>query len=116
KARSDEIKTEYQARSYVTFYGADLIFSLASKKSLFQPYIKVGGSYQDKKSSYKQAGNSVIHFPDVKGWAPTGGVGLKFILGKHVAIKAGVDAWSSPLSQDKVTYDYAGRLGLSFLF
>lgn len=117
KARSDEIKSEYQARSYVTFYGADLIFTLASKQSLFQPYIKVGAAYQHKKASYKQTNvATVTHFPDIKGWAPSGGVGLKFILGKHVALKAGVDAWSSPLSQDKVTYDYAGRVGLSLLF
>lgn len=116
RARSDETKTDYKARSYVTFYGADLIFTLASKKSLFQPYIKVGAAYQDKNGTYKQLNQDVVALPEVKGWAPSGGFGFKFIIGQHVAIKAGIDAWSSPLSQDDVTYDYAGRLGLSFIF
>ncbi len=116
KARQDEVKTDYEARSFVTFYGADLIFTLASRQSLFQPYIKVGAAYQDKKTSYKQLNQAVIELTPVQGWAPSGGVGFKFIIGKNVAIKAGIDAWSSPISQDDVTYDYAARLGLSFIF
>lgn len=116
KARSDEIKTDYVARSYVTFYGADLIFTLASKQSLFQPYIKVGAAYQNKETSYKQLNQLVTYLDPVKGWAPSGGVGFKFIIGQHIALKAGIDAWSSPLSQNNVTYDYAGRLGLSVIF
>lgn len=115
KARQDEIKTLYEARSYVTFYGADLIFTLATRKSLFQPYIKVGAAYQDKNGTYKQGGN-VTKLPDVQGWAPSAGIGFKIIMGEHVAIKAGIDAWSSPLSEDETSYDYAGRVGLSFIF
>ncbi|MES2769072.1 MAG: hypothetical protein V4596_07995, partial [Bdellovibrionota bacterium] len=116
KARTDDVKTDYVARSYVTFYGADLIFTLASKQSLFQPYIKVGAAYQDKNGTYKQTNQLVTALPEIKGWAPTGGIGFKIILGKHIAIKTGIDAWSSPLSQENVTYDYAARLGLSFIF
>lgn len=116
KARQDEVKTQYESRSFVTFYGADLIFTLAGKQSLFQPYIKVGASYQDKNGTYRQANQLVVPLTEVKGWAPTGGVGFKIILGQHVAIKTGIDAWSSPLSQDNVTYDYAARMGLSFIF
>src|SRR3989344_3456671 len=115
KSRQDEIKTDFMARYYSTFYGADLIFTLATRKSLFQPYIKVGAAYQDKNGSYKQ-GAVVIEMPNVKGWGPSAGVGLKFILGEHIAIKAGIDAWSSPISQANVSYDYAARLGLSFIF
>lgn len=116
KARADEVQTEYQARIYTTFYNADLIFTLAGKQSVFQPYIKVGAVYQEKKGTYKQATLAVTTITPVRGWAPSGGIGLKFILGQHVAIKAGIDAWSSPVSQDNVTYDYAGRVGLSFIF
>lgn len=124
KARQDEVKrfeqngteTGYNARSYVEFYGADLIFTLATKQSLFQPYIKVGAAYQDKSSTYKQLNQNVITLPGVSGWAPSAGIGFKFILGQHVAIKTGIDAWSSPISEDDVTYDYAARLGLSFIF
>lgn len=116
KARQDDIKTDYEARSYVTFYGADLIFTLASRQSLFQPYIKVGMAYQDKETSYKQTNTNVVILPEVKGWAPSAGLGFKFIIGQHLAIKAGIDAWSSPLSESDTTYDYAGRLGLSLIF
>lgn len=117
KSRQDEVRKEYQTRQYVTFYGADLIFTLASRKSLFQPYIKVGMAYQDKSGTYKQEGNPTAQkLPEVKGWAPSAGVGFKFIIGQHIAIKTGVDAWSSPLNADDNSYDYAGRLGLSFIF
>ncbi len=115
KSRQDEIRTEYESRSFITFYGVDLIFSLASRKSLFQPYIKVGVAHQNKTGSYKQSG-TVNTLPEIEGWAPSAGVGFKIIIGQHVAIKTGIDVWSSPLSQDKVSYDYAGRMGLSFLF
>jgi hypothetical protein len=115
KSRQDEKRTQYESRSFITFYGADLIFSLASRKSLFQPYIKVGIAHQNKTGSYKQSGIAYNLTP-VEGWAPSAGIGFKIIIGQHIAIKTGIDVWSSPLSQDKVSYDYAGRLGLSFLF
>ena len=116
KARQDEVKTQYSARSFVTFYGADLIFTMANKQSLFQPYIKVGAAYQNKNGTYKQLNQLVTPLPEVDGWAPSGGIGFKIILGPHVAIKTGIDVWSSPLNSDDTTYDYAARVGLSFIF
>jgi hypothetical protein len=116
KSRQDESTKDYEARYYTTFYGADLIFTLATKQSLFQPYIKVGGAYMDKTGSYKLIASNVTIIPEVKGWAPSAGLGFKIIVGEHIAIKVGIDAWSSPVSQDVVTYDYAGRVGLSFIF
>jgi hypothetical protein len=117
ESRADEINTNYKSRVYSTFYGADLIFTMATKQSLFQPYIKVGGAYIDKNGTYKLPTTNVSKLPSTSGWAPSAGIGLKFILGEHVALKAGVDAWSSPVNQNgATTYDYAGRLGLSFIF
>lgn len=116
KSRTDTTDPRYEQRLYATFYGADLVFTLATKQSLFQPYIKVGAAYIDKNGTYKLANANVSKLPEVSGWAPSGGVGLKIILGQHVAIKAGVDAWSSPINEDNTNYDYAGKLGISFIF
>jgi outer membrane protein W len=116
RARTDEIRTDYRSRGFVEFYGLDLIITFADRKADFQPYIKVGANYQNKEAQYKQLNQDVVPLPKVDGWAPSAGAGLKFLIGKNLALKAGVDVWSSPLDEDDVTYDYAGRLGISIVF
>lgn len=94
-------------------YGLDLVFSLASKQSSFQPYIK-GGVARVKKTLYskrdnfphvKDAGGSVQNLPSL-------GVGFKFKLTKNLAIKAGIDAWGEK-DQNISDWDNAARVGIS---
>lgn len=116
RARQDDHFVTYTSTVFQEIYEADLIFTLAGRQSSFQPYIKAGAAYQSKKSQYKQPSTSPVSLPDVKGVGPSGGIGFKILMSQSLALKAGVDIWSSPLNQDPVTYDYAYRAGLSFLF
>lgn len=116
RARTDEVRIDYRSRGFIEIYGIDLIITFADRKAPFQPYIKVGANYQIKEVQYKQVNQDVVTLPKVEGWAPSGGIGLKLMIGKSFAIKAGVDVWSSPLDEEDVTYDYAGRVGISLIF
>ena len=116
RAQTDEVRIDYTSRGFIEFYGGDLIITFADRKADFQPYVKVGVSYQVKEVQYKQVNQDVVVLPRVEGWAPSGGFGLKILLGKNFAIKTGLDVWSSPLSESDITYDYAGRVGISMLF
>jgi outer membrane protein W len=116
RARQDENYTTYSSTVFQEIFETDFIFTLATRKSTFQPYIKVGAAYQVKKSEYKQPNTSPTPLPTVRGWGPSGGIGFKFMMNENLALKAGIDIWSSPLNQDPVTYDYAFRGGLSVLF
>lgn len=103
----------------------DLILSLAGKEDPFQPYIKVGAGYVDKKifKENELEGRRLIQ--KQSGIAPSAGVGLKIGLTKHLSLKLGIDAWTTPLGDDsknsegedrKIQIDYAGRAGLGWLF
>lgn len=93
----------------------DLVITLAGKEDAFQPYIKLGGGYLNK-----QIYNQIDNYPmksagNVHGLVPSAGVGLKWFFTKDFNIRLGLDAWTSPPSQQPVVVDYAGRAGLSFL-
>lgn len=103
----------------------DLVLSLAGREDPFQPYIKVGAGYVDKKifKENEIEGRQLIQ--KQSGIVPSAGVGLKIGLTKSLSLKLGIDAWTSPLDDDsknsegedrKLQIDYAGRAGLAWLF
>ncbi len=97
-------------------FGLDLVLTLATKASTLQPYIKVGGAFLRKEvvQEIEGFGRNTIDSPS--GASASGGLGFKINLSPGFAIKAGVDVWSSPLSHKPVTWDYAGRAGISWMF
>lgn len=110
-------KTEFR------LIGLDLVFTMAGRESTFQPFVKIGGAHITKKM-VREAGSGgsqgASEIDSVDGVVPSAGVGFKVLLSKSFAIKAGVDAWTSPMSDkddDKdLTIDYAGRVGVSWMF
>lgn len=94
-------------------YGADLVFSLASRKSIFQPYIKAGTA-NVKKNFYSKVGSLPrTKASDLKAqWLPSVGIGFKFKLTKNLALKAGIDAWGEE-DQNIEDWDNAARIGVS---
>lgn len=116
RAITNEQKTDYESRGFIEMYGADLIFTMGGKQSLFQPYIKFGAAYQIKESSYKLVNQDAVELEPIKGVSPSAGVGFKLIFAKNFALKFGIDVWSSPLNEEESTYDYAGRAGISWIF
>ncbi len=94
----------------------DLVLSFAGRQDPFRPYIKLGGGYLSKERFRQVEGFSKDKISTQQGAVPSGGLGFAISLTKQFSIKIGVDAWTSPLNQDPVIVDYAGRAGVSWLF
>ncbi|CAN5481700.1 hypothetical protein BH10BDE1_BH10BDE1_24680 [soil metagenome] len=107
---------------YYKMVGLDLVLTLGEREATFRPYVKVGGVYiMDKRivTQYWSGGNV---FPentrqDPAALVPSAGVGFKISLTKSWSLKVGAEAWSSrSISEQPVTVDYSGRVGLSCMF
>lgn len=94
----------------------DLVISFAGRQDPIRPYIKFGGGYLTKKRYRKINNDPREKISEQDGIVPSGGLGLSVNITKEFSIKVGVDAWTSPLSEDPVVIDYAGRAGMSWIF
>lgn len=94
----------------------DLVLSFAERTDPFRPYIKFGGGYLTKKRYRKINDDAREQIATQDGVVPSGGLGLSLALSKEFSIKLGVDAWTSPLDEDPLVIDYAGRAGITWLF
>ena len=110
------VSTYTNIQSESRLVGADFVLSFADKSAPFRPYIKLGAVHIHKKIIQQDGGFEAFEHPYTDGVAPSVGIGLKIALTETLSIKVGGESWTTPLSQDKVTYDYAGRAGLSWLF
>jgi outer membrane protein W len=105
---------DYVETSRVKLLGADFVLSFAGRQAVFRPYIKVGGADQTKTWIYEEG--LVNTRVDSQGMSLTGGFGFRYLLSEHFAIKAGVDAWTNPLSDPNRIIDYAANAGISWVF
>jgi len=105
----------YEVDTNFELVGLDLIISFAGKQAPFRPYIKFGGAYQKKRSTYRQ-GYFSPYTKESEGVSPTAGGGFKIMLTEQFALKAGVDMWTSPMSEAPVRYDMAASAGISWIF
>lgn len=115
-ATPGDITTQYTTEALFSLMGLDLVFSVGGREDAFQPYLKIGGAYIQKKIYRQINGMSKDKIAEQSGTVPSGGIGFKIRLSKTFSIKIGVDAWTSPLDEDPVTVDYAGRAGVSWFF
>lgn len=97
-------------------FGLDLVLSLGDKQAAVIPYIKMGAAYITKEIYREIEGVRADKVDSPSGIVPSAGIGAKIRLTNTLGIKFGVDAWSSPLDKDPVTWDYAARAGVSWLF
>ena len=73
---------------------------------------------QKKSIVYQQASVNPITEKS-EGISPSAGLGFKMALSQTLALKVGLEAWTSPITDDanvKTTYDIAARAGISWLF
>ncbi len=99
-----------------TLVGLDLVFTFAGRDSPLQPYVKLGSAYIEKEILREIEGGATTRIGNPKGTVPSAGLGVKLRVDNSISIKFGLDAWTSPLSADTVTIDYAGRAGISWIF
>lgn len=96
--------------------GADLIFVMASRKAVFQPFIKGGVAQITRKQTIKIQGILAETLqPDVA-TAPSYGVGGKLALTDSLGIKISYDVWKTPIGGGQTTDDNAIKAGLSWMF
>ena len=101
-----------QQTSNVT--GADLIFILTDQRSDFQPYLKGGAAYIQKKAVIKYQNANAYEIPTKDGVAPSYGIGLKYKLSERFSIRLGYDIWKTPMDDGTKTEDTAFKAGLSW--
>lgn len=94
----------------------DLVISFAGRQDPIRPYVKIGGGYLTKERYRKINDDAREKISGQDGMVPSGGLGLSVNVTKEFSIKLGVDAWTSPLDENPLVIDYAGRAGLSWIF
>lgn len=113
---TDALAQKTTVEDNIDMLSLDLVLSFASRQDPIRPYIKVGGGYLTKERFRQVEGMDKDKISTQRGAVPSGGVGLSLNVTKEFSIKFGIDAWTSPLSEDPVIVDYAGRAGISWIF
>jgi opacity protein-like surface antigen len=93
--------------------GADLIYVLTDKTSMFQPYIKGGTAFIKKKKQIRYANADTIDIQTKDGFAPSYGAGIKFKLSERFSFKVSYDMWQTPLDDGSSSDDNSLKVGLS---
>ncbi len=99
--------------------GMDFILTLGDREAVLRPYLKVGVAYILEKKYTETHEGFPPQAPVTEGSAlvPSFGLGFRFLMSKNLSLKGGLDAWSSKsISEDDAKWDYAGRVGLSWMF
>ncbi len=99
--------------------GLDFILTLGDREAVLRPYFKLGAAYILEKRYQETIEGFAPRPAVVEGSAlvPSFGVGFRLLLSKNLSLKGGLDAWSSKaISEDDAKWDYAGRVGLSWMF
>jgi opacity protein-like surface antigen len=99
---------------YTNIYGTDLVFVFADRKTKFQPYVKAGAAYVDRKQVGDQDGANPYEII-YKGTSPSAGVGFKLFLTEAFAIKASYDYMKTPVSDGIQVEEVSGRFGISWM-
>lgn len=110
--QESDVSTRVTQQSTVAT-GADLIYVLTDKSSMFQPYIKGGSAYIVKKVQVKYENADTIDIPIKNGFAPSYGVGLKFKLNERFSFKISYDIWKTPLDDGSAADDASFKAGIS---
>lgn len=93
---------------------SSIVYMMMDKKSLLQPYLKVGAANIKKSQTVKYLNASAIEIPESSGWAPSYGAGLKIMLSERFSVKFSYEVWQTPLSDGTNSDDNSFRAGLSW--
>jgi len=98
---------------YSSVYGTDLILGFADRQSTFQPFIKGGAAYIEKRQVTQDAGNQPSQYNPKPGYVPSYGVGLKIKLTQNFGLSTSLDVWKD---DSMSTNDLASRTGITWMF
>lgn len=104
-----------------TLVGFDLIFSFAKRNEAFVPYVKAGVAYfANKDITYEFVDNiNPLNSRTAQvnlgaAIVPSLGFGMRFRLTETLALKLGLEAWTSDSIESDPRWDIAGRAGISW--
>lgn len=100
---------------YTDVYGADLIWVLAEKKAVFQPFIKGGGAFVRIKQVVQDDNNATWELL-YSGMSPSYGVGFKLFLTEAFALRTSYDGLETPTNNGTKITEFSGRIGVSWIF
>lgn len=95
-----------------TVYGSDLILGFAERSATFQPYIKGGVAFIEKKQVYQDSGTPAYETTPEPGYVPSYGGGLKIKLTANFGINTGIDIWKDDATN---TNDISTRTGVTWM-
>lgn len=98
---------------YSSIYGTDLILGFADRQSTFQPFIKGGAAYIEKRQVSQDAGTAPFQTNPKPGFVPSYGVGLKIKLTQNFGLTTSLDVWKDEAAS---TNDLASRTGITWMF
>lgn len=111
-----ETEPNYPAKTitqHSSIYGSDLILGFADRQSTFQPFIKGGVAYIEKRQITQDAGTAAFQTNPKPGYVPSYGVGLKIKLTKNFGLSTSLDVWKDDATS---TNDLASRTGMTWMF
>ena len=114
-----DTKTTYD----FTLVGLDLIPSFAERNAPFVPYIKAGvAHFVNKDVTYEfrdnvnPLNNRMERVNLGSAYVPSLGFGMRLRITQAIALKVGLEAWTSDSLETDPRWDIAGRAGVSWFF
>jgi hypothetical protein len=95
-----------------TVYGSDLILGFSDRRSTFQPFIKGGAAYIEKKQITQDEGTPSFETTPSPGYVPSYGVGMKIKLTENFGLTTSLDVWKDDATS---TNDVAARTGITWM-
>lgn len=94
---------------------ANVMFLLASRQAIVQPYLK-GGAAKITKSQVTKVDNFQTYTVDTpEATVPSYGGGIKIKLSEMFSLKFGVDYWRTPIEGGTTSEDMAFKSGLTWM-
>lgn len=110
-----------ETQHYYDLLGLDLVFTFGKRTDVYIPYIKTGVGYFTKKRidyKYTNHGTNSVDTASVNLEAsvvPSAGAGIQIRLTEKLALKLGVEVWTSgPINKKLEDFDWAFRAGISW--
>lgn len=98
---------------YSNVYGTDLILGFSDRRDTFQPFIKGGVAYIQKKQITQDEGVPSFETLPTPGYVPSYGAGIKIKLTENFGLTSSLDIWRDSAT---ATNDMASRTGITWMF
>lgn len=100
---------------YTNSYDLGVIFLLAGRQGVIQPYVRLGGAYIERKQEVQIDNDIPFSIIPPSAFSPSGGIGLRIILSERFAIRMAYDTIQTPIDNSQFIYDMTGRIGLTWM-